>query len=84
MMLVEQNARIALDLADVGYVMEIGRIVMDGSADRLMESEDIKSFYLGHQEEGQRCEVRVHRQHLGRQRAPLREKGKSQKDPGHG
>ncbi|OIQ40651.1 MAG: ABC transporter ATP-binding protein [Roseobacter sp. MedPE-SWde] len=58
MMLVEQNARIALDLADVGYVMEIGRIVMDGSADRLMESEDIKSFYLGHQDEGQRGEKR--------------------------
>ena len=58
MMLVEQNARIALELADVGYVMEIGRIVMDGSADRLMESEDIKSFYLGHQEEGQRGEKR--------------------------
>lgn len=58
MMLVEQNARIALELADIGYVMEIGRIVMDGSADRLMESEDIKSFYLGHQEEGQRGEKR--------------------------
>jgi len=58
MMLVEQNARVALDLADVGYVMEIGRIVMDGTADRLMESEDIKSFYLGHQEQGQRGERR--------------------------
>lgn len=58
MMLVEQNARIALDLADVGYVMEIGRIVMDGSAERLMESEDIKAFYLGHQEESQRGERR--------------------------
>lgn len=58
MMLVEQNAAIALDLADVGYVMEIGRIVMDGTADRLMESDDIKSFYLGHQEEGQRGERR--------------------------
>ncbi|MGR3758547.1 ABC transporter ATP-binding protein [Roseobacteraceae bacterium NS-SX3] len=58
MMLVEQNARIALDLADVGYVMEIGRIVMDGTADRLMESEDIKHFYLGHQEQGQRGEKR--------------------------
>jgi branched-chain amino acid transport system ATP-binding protein len=58
MMLVEQNARIALDLADVGYVMEIGRIVMDGTAERLMESEDIKAFYLGHQEEGQRSERR--------------------------
>ncbi|MGD9865972.1 MAG: ABC transporter ATP-binding protein [Pseudodonghicola sp.] len=58
MMLVEQNARVALDLADFGYVMEIGRIVMEGSADRLMESEDIKAFYLGHQEEGQRGERR--------------------------
>ncbi|WP_146347843.1 ABC transporter ATP-binding protein [Falsiphaeobacter marinintestinus] len=58
MMLVEQNARVALELADIGYVMEIGRIVMDGSADRLMESDDIKAFYLGHQEEGQRGERR--------------------------
>lgn len=58
MMLVEQNAKVALELADVGYVMEIGRIVMDGTADRLMESEDIKAFYLGHQEEGQRGERR--------------------------
>ena len=58
MMLVEQNARVALELADTGYVMEIGRIVMEGSADRLMESEDIKAFYLGHQEQGQRGERR--------------------------
>jgi branched-chain amino acid transport system ATP-binding protein len=58
MMLVEQNARIALDAADFGYVMEIGRIVMDGSADRLMESDDIKDFYLGHQEVGERGERR--------------------------
>jgi branched-chain amino acid transport system ATP-binding protein len=58
MMLVEQNAKVALELADMGYVMEIGRIVMDGTADRLMESEDIKAFYLGHQEEGQRGERR--------------------------
>lgn len=58
MMLVEQNARVALELADVGYVMEIGRIVMDGTAERLMESEDIKAFYLGHQEQGQRGERR--------------------------
>lgn len=58
MMLVEQNAKVALELADIGYVMEIGRIVMDGTADRLMESDDIKAFYLGHQEEGQRGERR--------------------------
>ena len=58
MMLVEQNAKVALDLADMGYVMEIGRIVMDGTADRLMESEDIKAIYLGHQEVGARGERR--------------------------
>ena len=54
MMLVEQNARAALNLADDGYVMEIGRIVMDGKAKDLMKSEDIQNFYLGVQEEGAR------------------------------
>ncbi|MGL1921504.1 MAG: ABC transporter ATP-binding protein [Hyphomicrobiales bacterium] len=58
MMLVEQNAAIALELAHVGYVMEMGRIVMHGSADELMESEDIQNFYLGVQEEGEREERR--------------------------
>ncbi len=58
MMLVEQNAGVALDLADMGYVMEIGRIVMDGTAERLAQSDDIKAFYLGHQEQGQRGERR--------------------------
>jgi branched-chain amino acid transport system ATP-binding protein len=58
MMLVEQNAKVALELADVGYVMEVGRIVMDDTADRMMESEDIKAFYLGHQETGARGERR--------------------------
>jgi branched-chain amino acid transport system ATP-binding protein len=52
MMLVEQNAKVALELADMGCVMEIGRIVMDGTAERLMQSEDIKSFYLGQQDHG--------------------------------
>ncbi|MEX0320264.1 MAG: ABC transporter ATP-binding protein [Ruegeria sp.] len=54
MMLVEQNARAALELAHDGYVMEVGRIVMDGTADELMKSEDIQNFYLGVQEEGAR------------------------------
>lgn len=54
MMLVEQNASAALELAHDGYVMEVGRIVMDGSADELMASEDIQNFYLGVQEEGAR------------------------------
>lgn len=54
MMLVEQNASAALELAHHGYVMEVGRIVMDGSAQSLMASEDIQNFYLGVQEEGAR------------------------------
>ncbi|NBR90466.1 MAG: ABC transporter ATP-binding protein [Rhodobacteraceae bacterium] len=58
MMLVEQNAAVALDLADDGYVLELGRIVMSGSAEKLANSEDIKSFYLGHANEGARGERR--------------------------
>ena len=54
MMLVEQNAHAALQLAHHGYVMEVGRIVMDGAADVLMQSEDIQNFYLGVREEGSR------------------------------
>ncbi|WP_201622757.1 MULTISPECIES: ABC transporter ATP-binding protein [Psychrobacter] len=46
-LLVEQNARIALGAADYGYVLETGRIVMADSAANLIESEDIKEFYLG-------------------------------------
>ena len=57
MLLMEQNARVALDVADTGYVMEIGRIVMDGPAERLRQSRDIQEFYLGGKErslQGQR------------------------------
>jgi branched-chain amino acid transport system ATP-binding protein len=58
MMLVEQNAAVALDLADNGYVMEIGRIVMTGTAARLAASEDIRRFYLGYAVDGARGERR--------------------------
>ena len=58
MMLVEQNAAVALDLADHGYVMELGRIVMADTAEKLAASEDIQSFYLGHANEGARGERR--------------------------
>jgi len=54
MMLVEQNANAALKLAHHGYVMEVGRIVLDGAADVLMQSDDIRNFYLGVHEEGAR------------------------------
>ncbi len=54
MMLVEQNANAALELAHHGYVMEVGRIVMDGPSTELMQSEDIQNFYLGVQQDGAR------------------------------
>ena len=46
-LLVEQNAMAALGIADEGYVMENGRIVMGGPADKLRDNEDIREFYLG-------------------------------------
>jgi branched-chain amino acid transport system ATP-binding protein len=46
-LLVEQNVRIALSIAHYGYVMENGRIVLDGSADFLRNNEDVKEFYMG-------------------------------------
>jgi branched-chain amino acid transport system ATP-binding protein len=46
-LLVEQNAKLALSVAPYAYVMENGRIVMDDTAERLAENPDIKDFYLG-------------------------------------
>ncbi len=46
-LLVEQNAEVALNIAKFGYVMENGRIVLEGSSEKLMNNEDIKEFYLG-------------------------------------
>lgn len=46
-LLVEQNARAALSIADEGYVMENGRIAIGGSADGLRNNEDVREFYLG-------------------------------------
>src|SRR5690606_5534910 len=58
MMLVEQNAKVALEVADYGYVMELGRMVMANDARRLMESKDVQEFYLGVQQETQRGQKR--------------------------
>ena len=58
MMLVEQNARVALNAAHYGYVLELGRIVMAGEAQKLLASEDIQEFYLGVQGETQRGQKR--------------------------
>jgi branched-chain amino acid transport system ATP-binding protein len=53
-LLVEQNAQIALSIADYGYIMENGRIVLDGPADLLRGNEDVREFYLGLSEAGHR------------------------------
>jgi branched-chain amino acid transport system ATP-binding protein len=47
MLVVEQNAQVALALADYGYVMENGRIVLDGTPERLRAHGDVQEFYLG-------------------------------------
>ena len=52
MLLVEQNAHLALSIAEHGYVMENGKIVLDDTVDKLKENEDIKMFYLGLTEMG--------------------------------
>jgi branched-chain amino acid transport system ATP-binding protein len=53
-LLVEQNARIALGIAQYGYIMENGRIVFDGPAEKLRGNDDVREFYLGLSEAGRR------------------------------
>ncbi len=57
-LLVEQNANIALSVADHGYIIENGRIVMGDTCARLREKEDVKEFYLGLKDEGVRGQRR--------------------------
>ncbi|MBI2217479.1 MAG: ABC transporter ATP-binding protein [Candidatus Rokubacteria bacterium] len=57
-LLVEQNAAMALTIAEHGSIMENGRIVLDGAADTLQNNEDIKEFYLGLSEVGARKSYR--------------------------
>ncbi|MEJ6001906.1 ABC transporter ATP-binding protein [Paucibacter soli] len=57
-LLVEQNANMALNAADYGYVLENGRIVMEDACENLREKDDIKEFYLGMKEGGARGERR--------------------------
>ena len=53
-LLVEQNAKMALDISEYGYVLELGRIVMEDSTERLRNATDIREFYLGMKDEGVR------------------------------
>ena len=46
-LLVEQNAQMALGISDKGYIMETGRIVLDGHVDLLLGDRDVQEFYLG-------------------------------------
>ena len=58
LLIVEQNTRVALDIADYGYVMENGRIVLEGAASDLRSNEDVREFYLGLNLEGERKSYR--------------------------
>jgi branched-chain amino acid transport system ATP-binding protein len=67
-LLVEQNAALALAIAEHGYVMENGRIVLDGRAEALRENADIKEFYLGLTEVGARKSYREVKHYKRRKR----------------
>ena len=57
-LLVEQNARGALSISDYGYVMENGKLVLDGPAEKLRSNEDVKEFYLGISQLGEKKSYR--------------------------
>ncbi|UCC78151.1 MAG: ABC transporter ATP-binding protein [Anaerolineales bacterium] len=67
-LLVEQNARMALSVADYAYVMEDGRVVLDGPSEQLAENEDIKEFYLGLTQLGERKSYRQVKHYKRRKR----------------
>ena len=67
-LLVEQNANLALGLADHGYVMENGRIVLEGPAASLRDNPDVKEFYLGISEHGARKSYREVKHYRRRKR----------------
>jgi branched-chain amino acid transport system ATP-binding protein len=67
-LLVEQNAKIALSTSDYGYIMENGRVVLDGPSPKLKENEDIKEFYLGLSQVGKRKSYREVKHYRRRKR----------------
>ncbi|MBI5257635.1 MAG: ABC transporter ATP-binding protein [Burkholderiales bacterium] len=68
LLIVEQNTRVALEIADYGYVMEGGRIVLEGRADELRANEDVREFYLGLDREGGRKSFREVKHYRRRKR----------------
>jgi len=67
-LLVEQNARAALSIAKYGYVMENGKVVLDGPAERLKENEDVREFYLGLSQVGEKKSYREVKHYKRRKR----------------
>ena len=67
-LLVEQNAALALDFAEHGYVIENGRIVLEGSAEALAQNSDVKEFYLGLNDLGSRKSYRDTKRYRRRKR----------------
>ncbi|MBU2549791.1 MAG: ABC transporter ATP-binding protein [Proteobacteria bacterium] len=65
-LLVEQNARLALQTASYGYILEVGRVVLDNTTRELMENQDVQEFYLGVQQESIRGKKRWKRKKLWR------------------
>ena len=67
-LLVEQNATTALDIANYGYIMENGRIVLDGTQEELKGNEDVKEFYMGLSEVGKKKSYREVKHYRRRKR----------------
>ncbi len=68
MLVVEQNVKAALGIANHGYVMENGRIVLDGPAEKLRDNEDVKEFYMGISSSGVRKNYREVKHYRRRKR----------------
>lgn len=68
LLIVEQHAQAALELADHGYILENGRVVLEGTAAELRANEDIQEFYLGHQASGERRNYREVKHYRRRKR----------------
>jgi branched-chain amino acid transport system ATP-binding protein len=67
-LLVEQNARVALSISHYGYIMENGKVVLDGETEKLVNNEDVKEFYLGMNEVGARKSYREIKHYKRRKR----------------
>ncbi len=67
-LLVEQNAQLALSIASWGYVMENGQVVLDGPAAEVRENRNVKEFYLGINEKGERKSYRDIKHYTRRKR----------------